>query len=407
MEHILSGMQYLCDETRMLTGLSVAYGTAYQHEALLHGRSQEIALDADGRFVPSVRPLAEESIFDLASLSKLFTAVLSMQLVEDGLLSLDETVGSIDPRFHFLHEVSVFDVLSFRAGLQTDGRIDTAPTREEGLRRLFASRWTQLPRIRIYSDINAMIMKYIIEQKTGIPFAEALHKRILDPAGMAHTYAQVPDALKPRCVCYNYEHRIAGGSYTLRKDILPGTVNDPKAALLSQNGADLCGHAGLFSTCGDMIRFAQALLRGKLIHPDTLRAIGTDRTGFHYGDGTYRQHLGFLCFAKHPDQHLSEVPAWMSSHALALSGFTGNHLSIDPETGCFVLFLGNRCHGRVSSIVPEEGGHFTDYGVAENGVGYVLWPDGRAVPSSARYVYFKDERLHTPVHMRMQRLGWL
>lgn len=407
MNDLLQNMRYLCDDTHMLTGITAAYGTPQMHETILYGRAQEMMLTTDGTFAPAVRPLDAQSIYDLASLTKLFTCILTMQLVELGRLSLDENIASIDSRFIHLHDVSVFDVLSFRVSLQTPGRIDRAPCREEALRRLFEVQPGPLPRIRLYSDINAMVMKYVIEQKTGMPFYDALQKHIFAPIGLEHTYSSVPEAQRMHCVCYNYEHRIFADAHILRTDTPPGTPHDPKAALLSMDGCDLCGHAGLFSTCADMIRFAQALLRGELLRPETLLEIGTNRTGLDYGDGTYRQYLGFLCFTKHPYQYLSEVPEWMSDRALGLSGFTGNHLSIDPVTKRFVLFLGNRCHGRVSNIQPAPGGSLSDYGVSDRGIGWVPWPDGRQVPSSARYVHFKDERLHAPIKQRMQALGWL
>ena len=407
MNTLITSMRFLCDETRMLTGLSVSFGTDTESKSFHYGRAQETARMQDGTFVPAERPLTADSIFDLASLTKLFTAVMALKLVEQGKLALDETVGDNDPRFVHLKDVSVYDVLSFRANLQTQGRIDTAPSREEGLLRLFAAQRAPLPRIRIYSDINAMIIKYIVEQKTGLSFADALRTYILAPCGMNSTFAQVPERSLSRCVSYNYEHRIVKKTYTLRTDTLPGMPHDPKAMLLSQGGEDLCGHAGLFSTRGDMVRFAQALLRGELLSPHTLLEIGTNRTGCDYGDGTYRQYLGYLCFTKHPDQYLSEVPEWMGAHAFGLSGFTGNHISIDPEARRFVLFLGNRCHARVSNIQAADGETLSHFGLSERGVGHVLWPDGRSVPSSARYVHFKDEYLHAPIRQKMQHLGWL
>ena len=156
-----------------------------------------------------------------------------------------------------------------------------------------------------------------------------------------------------------------------------------------------------------MTRFAQALLCGDLLTRDSLLAIGTDRTGRDNGDGTYRQPLGFLCFTRHPVQRLSEVPAYMSAHGFGISGFTGNHLVIDPLQGVFELFLGNRCHARVSHITPQEGETIEDYGLADRGAGRILWSDGRLVPTSARYVYQKDACLHNPIADRMRRLGWL
>ena len=97
MQTLLNNMRFLCDEARMLTGITVAYGSAQQSESLVYGRAQETALTQEG-FVPCVRALQEDSIFDLASLTKLFTCVMAMILVEQGQLSLDETVGRIDRR---------------------------------------------------------------------------------------------------------------------------------------------------------------------------------------------------------------------------------------------------------------------------------------------------------------------
>ncbi|MFR3405931.1 MAG: serine hydrolase domain-containing protein [Christensenellales bacterium] len=148
-----------------------------------YGRAQEIDRVENG-FIPAVRPLIPDTIYDLASLTKLFTAVVTLALVESGQLSLDETVGQIDPRFIHLQNVTVGDVLSFRISLQTPGRIDTAPTREEGLKRLFGVSVCPTPSIRVYSDMNAMVIKYVIEAKTGLSLFDAIQTWILSPAGM-------------------------------------------------------------------------------------------------------------------------------------------------------------------------------------------------------------------------------
>jgi len=406
MQTLLSNMRYLCDESRMLTGITAAYGTSRQSEHVLYGRAQETEIK-DGRFIPCERPLMEDSIYDLASLTKLILGVMAMILEQRGMLSLDECIGSIDPRFENLYDTTVHDVLCYRACLQTPGRIDAAPSREEGLRRLFALKTAPSPDVRIYSDINAMVIKYVIEAKTDMALYDALKTYVFDPAGMAETWSAVPPDHLHRCVNYNGEHRIVRDAYTLRTDVLPGRPHDPKALLLCDGGRDLCGHAGLFSTRKDMVRFAQALLNGELLPHDRLIRMGTNRTGRYNADGTYRQPLGFLCFTKHPLQRLSEVPAYMGEHGFGVSGFTGNHLVIDPILGTFTLFLGNRCHMRVSHITPPEGRDLASYGLDEKGAGLVQWTDGRMVPTSAKYVYLKDACLHDPIVQRMHALGWL
>lgn len=406
MQTILSGMRYLCSESRMLSGLTVAYGTKDESESLSFGHAQEVRLEG-GRFVPCSRSIHDDSIYDLASLTKLFTCAAAMMLVERGKLDLSEHIAGIDPRFENLPDVTLHDVMCYRACLKTPGRIDDAADRAEGLRRLFVVETAPLPPVRIYSDINAMVVKYIIEARTEMPFYDALRNLILDPLGMTETFAAVPEGQKHRCLCYNYEHRIVRDRHILRTDTPAGTPHDPKAMLLSDGGSDLCGHAGLFSTRQDMVRFASALLDGRLLSRETLQNIGTDRTGKRHPDGTYRQPLGLLCFTRHPDQRLSEVPAYTSECAFGLSGFTGNHIIIDVNQGVFELFLGNRCHARVSHITPPEGKTISDYGLDERGAAMIRWPDGRLVPTSARYVYLKDALLHEPIVSRMKTLGWL
>ena len=78
MDMLAQNLRFLCDESRMLSGMAVAYGTPTQSETARYGRAQEVALDEAGRFVPCVRPLEANALCDLASLTKLFTAVLTI-----------------------------------------------------------------------------------------------------------------------------------------------------------------------------------------------------------------------------------------------------------------------------------------------------------------------------------------
>ena len=88
-ERLKDNMRFLCDESRMLTGVTVAYGTPVHSEWTQYGRAQELTRTESG-FLPAVRPLQPDTIYDLASLTKLFTAVVTLALVESGRLSLDE-----------------------------------------------------------------------------------------------------------------------------------------------------------------------------------------------------------------------------------------------------------------------------------------------------------------------------
>jgi CubicO group peptidase (beta-lactamase class C family) len=396
----------LVEHMRMLTGVAAAYGTKDVFDKASIGNIQEVAW-VDGAFVPCVRPIREDTLYDLASLTKLFTLISVMQLIERGRLSFKDSVGKIDPRFSHLKQASIRDVLCYEAVLKTPQRIDEQPDREAALKQVFATEVSPVEPARLYSDMNALVLKYVVEAAGGMNFFEYIQQNILTPAGMTETYARIPPERIKDCACYNYEYRILKDKYVLRTDAPIGTPHDPKARILSDKGRDLCGHAGLFSTLNDMVRLSQAFLSQKLLSMESLLEIGVNRTGRISADGSYRQYLGYLCFVKSPAQRFSEVPQWMGSRAFGLSGFTGNHIAIDPEAGVFDLFLGNRCHNRVSVIQPPDGKDIACYGLTPEGEGVVEWTDGRKVRSSYLYIHQKDKKLHGPIREHMKELGWL
>ena len=160
---------------------------------------------------------------------------------------------------------------------------------------------------------------------------------------------------------------------------------------------DLCGHAGLFSTVADMARFCRAVLEEKIVSGASLREMAVNRTGRLKPDGTHTQYLGYQCYVRHPNQYYSEIPRYMGRRAFGNAGFTGNHLSVDPEHGSFVFFMGNRVKGRLTMLIPEKGKDFADYGLEDDGSGAVTWENGIRVPSSVKYVHQKDEHLHRAV----------
>lgn len=397
-------MRTLISDMHMTTGLSVACGNADTAVCAHMGNRREVHMRQDV-MLDDVRPVTEHTLTDLASLTKLFTGVAVMQLVEKGWIKLRDMVGQIDMRFSNLSQVSLEDVLCFRYNFQTPSRIDSQLDPAQARDLLFDVEPMEHTGVRMYSDIGAMVLKYVVERVSGMPFMRYIERNILGPAGMTHTYARVPPALWNDTMCYNYERRVSLGRYAMRADAHVGHVHDPKAATLSPNGEDLCGHAGLFSTRGDLILLCQALLSGKLLQKETLLEMGANRTcrkvegpSASASLGGYTQSLGYLCFAKHPVQRFSEVPAFMSAHTLALSGFTGNHIAIDPVNGWFTILLGNRCHNRVTTVIPVPGKTRADYGVSGSGMGLVDWPDGRSYYSSVNYAHMKDQYLLEPLH---------
>jgi len=388
----------------MLTGLTVAFGTRDRQEAFSVGLKREV-IKTGNAFTPAPERIDRNTVYDLASLTKLFTLVSVLQLLQQGRLKESDSIREIDRRFIYLKNCTLFDCLCYLGRLQTPQRVDAQPDAQSAERMVFQTRLFPLQGSRCYSDMNALVLKYVVELASGLSFYDYLRRHILHPLGMEETWVVVPDGRQNNLMDYNHEHRVINGEYQIIDSALPGLPHDPKARLLGEGGRSLSGHAGLFSTAGDMCRFAQGLLSGKLLPMETLRGIGVNRTGYLTSVGEYRQFLGMLCFSKSPVARLSEVPSFMGLRAFALAGYTGNHLAIDPDLGVFDLFLGNRCHNRVSLVKPEE--QAESLGLSEQGDGKVLWPDGRLVKSSFRYIYQKDRMLHAPVKDCLMERGWL
>ena len=385
-------IRFFTAETHIMPGLSIACGTA---DAVLTAHGGLADEDAG-------RALTEESIFDLASLTKLFTGLLIMRLQEEGILDLRNPVTHYAPQFIYLGGITVEQVLGFEIALTTPARVDTQSTPEAGRALLFAIRPGEVTG-RAYSDMHAMVLKHVIEGAAHDQYACLLERYILAPLGMKETYVIVPEEKRGICVSCNNEHRLERGQYILRSGVLPGTPHDPKARVLSP---EPCGHAGLFATRGDLVKLCQGLLRGDVVSREGLIAMSRNRTGHLRTDGTYQQYLGAQCYVKHPQQRHSEVPVYESDKAISLSGFTGHHLSVDVETGVFALFLGNRVQNRLTVLVPEAGRTITDYGLAADGTGTFVCPNGTRIYSSVNYVYQKDAHFHQAVANEMGLLPW-
>jgi CubicO group peptidase (beta-lactamase class C family) len=367
-------------ETEIMSGMLLACGA---------GGRTEYAIDGEVR---------EDSVFDLASLTKLFTGLCAMKLKEEGLLDISRSVFSYDPRFEFLRDVTVEQIMGFTRELRTPGRIDGCRSREEALACLFGTVSVGEPKGRAYSDIPSMVLKYVLEAAGNLPFMDCVRKIVLEPAGMKETWARVPEERIGDCLSYDGEYRIEGDKRIHRTGLKAGVPHDPKAALIQEGTEDLCGHAGLFSTGGDMVRFCRAVLAEKIVSRNSLQEMAVNRTGRRRADGTYTQYLGYQCYVRHPQQYYSEIPRYMGRQAFGNAGFAGNHLSVDPEHGTFTLFLGNRVKDRLTVLLPETGKSLEDYGLNADGSGKFPWiePDGttRMIPSSVQYVHQKDEHLH-------------
>lgn len=280
-----------------------------------HGTTDD---DGGGRISPA-------TLFDLASVTKIFTALTWMRLVEDRAVDLDAPVIRILPGFAIGSPIAAAvtwrQLLSHTsglpAGLDLASTVDPAEARERVQSvRPIADPGTSV----LYSDIGFMILGFGVEAITTVALDEAMRALVSEPAGLTVTFR--PD----RAASVAPTEFIASRGGRLR-----GTVHDENAAALG----GIAGHAGLFGTAHDLARLGSILLAGgaPIVRADSL----TEMTRAQAVDGALRRGLGFSLWS--PDPEAASHPLGRRSYGH--TGFTGTSVWMDPDRRLVVVLLTN------------------------------------------------------------------
>ncbi len=296
-------------------------------------RGQLVASKGLGRFTydPQALPVMAETIFDLASLTKIVaTTAMAMILYERGLLDLDLPVTSLmrefpgdDPR---RREVTVRMLLAHTSGLPAYLRLfETAGTRELLLLAACRAPLAHPPGKRTdYSDIGFIILGEALARLADEPLDTFCRREIFGPLGMTNTCFNPPPELRPHIPP-------TGQDPDFRHRVIQGEVNDENAFVMG----GVAGHAGVFSSAVDLSSFALSLLHpgNGVFRPETLRVFGQPQPA---GGGNPRA-LGFDL----PSQP-SQSGRYFSPGSLGHLGFTGSSLWVDRERDLAVTLLTNR-----------------------------------------------------------------
>ncbi|MFE6970082.1 serine hydrolase [Isoptericola sp. NPDC057653] len=297
------------------SGWAVAYG------------DQGVALPADQRV-----PMREDTIFDLASVSKLFTSIAVVQLIQEGKVGLEEPVATYLPEFAAggKEQVTVRQLLTHTSGFVAWLPLWSAyPDRESRIAAVMAQPLDAPPGTRyLYSDLNLITLGVLVEKLRGEPLDQVVAHRITGPLGMTDT-GYNPTAVD-RTAATEYQSSPPRG-------VVRGEVHDENAWSLG----GVAGHAGVFSTAGDMAVLSQALLNGgrygkaRILSPASVRLMVTDFNTAFPGDN---HGLGFEL-----DQRWY-MDAMSGPHTAGHTGYTGTSIVIDFDTHSFAILLTNRVH---------------------------------------------------------------
>jgi CubicO group peptidase (beta-lactamase class C family) len=236
----------------------------------------EVLLARDGRILyheavgtsnrTTGQPAKIGDAYNIASVGKLFTGTAVLQLVEQGRVALEDTLGrflSPAERPRDAGAVQIRHLLSHTAGVLRD---------QDTLQFAPGTRFS-------YSNYGYHLLARVIEKVTALPFADHYETAVFAPSGMTSTRRLVlrdPDPSLPP-------------AYEIVWDSLAGVQYrpNPLAQTIPATGA-----GGFFSTALDLFRFAEALRQGRLLRPETVRAMRVPRTelgAVDYGYGIDRE----------------------------------------------------------------------------------------------------------------------
>src|SRR5262245_14059754 len=225
------------------------------------------------------KPLTAASRFRIGSITKMFTAVMTLQLVDEGKLKLTDTLDKFVPQTPNAGKITIAHILSHRSGIPNVRReqdrqikVSTIPMEKDEMLALIVKAAPDFePGAKYqYSNTGYFILGLILERVTGQPYGRALEERIASKIGLKDTYLTTGNIDVNKNEALTYIH--FGGDWQ--------PVSETHPTMLFSAGA-------IVSTPADMGKFIQALFEGKLISKETFNQMKTLRDGEGFGIGTF------------------------------------------------------------------------------------------------------------------------
>jgi len=324
--------------------------------------------DYEGRRLPNPPPMRTSTVFDLASVTKVMATTMALMILADrDQIDLDAPVSRYLPDFRGAHldSVTVRHLLSHSAGLvqwQPLYYHATNSAQTYGVIRDMPLEWG-VGDGRHYSDLGFMLLGYVVERVSGQTLDRFLDENLYRPLGLrsttfnpkAHGFTEFAATeqgnVYERHMVYDstFGYRYRGDPTAWngwRQRVLVGEVDDGNSYYA--NGG-VAGHAGLFSTAGDLRVLIDLL-----------------NNGGSYGGRQYiRREVvsGFLTRDKYQNFLGWQAPSYLPAGSFSHTGFTGTYVAGLPQYKLTIVLLTNR-----QNMAPDARGYFPDVGPLQQSV---------------------------------------
>lgn len=276
-------------------------------------------------------PLKPDMVFNLASITKQFTAVAILQLAEQGKLSLDDSLQKFIPDYPSQgHAITIEHLLTHTSGIKDYLQLEwTSP---------FPERWDFTPRQLIdsfktlplsfspgtqflYSNSGYFLLGYIIEKVSGKSYQEYMQESLFRPLGLSHT-------------CFDYQDRLIPGRVSgyRREDTSFSNISYWSPSIEYAAG-------GILSNAEDLVKWHQSLLAYQVIKKESLEKARTsyqlkDRKLTGYGYGWYLKDYNGIRSVEHQG---------------GLPGFQTNEVYF-PEEDVLIIMLSNNGNTNIDDL---------------------------------------------------------
>ena len=281
--------EFLCDRNKIIAGISTSI--------FLHPKTE---INVIGGNLRNNQPdkIDEDTLFDVASITKLYFGLLIMRLNFLGLINMDKLINDLTNNFD-LPNYTANDLVNMRGVIKTLKRIDKCDTEEEAfkaLKEIYVE--DDNKNIYNYTDMGVIVLTYILEELFRMSYEDLLGKFVLDPLRLRATY--------------HPSGNITGNGRANLK------AHDPKVNVLNR----ALGHAGIFVNGSDLVQLSRGIFDEKILPIEEVKWLCENRSGYNRGM--------FGAFVHHPNGLINTyVPNEYSFDSFAYEGFTGSIVVFD------------------------------------------------------------------------------
>jgi uncharacterized protein YbbC (DUF1343 family)/CubicO group peptidase (beta-lactamase class C family) len=304
---------------------------------LIGHRGQIVHRKAYGKraLAPTPEPMTVDTIFDLASLTKVVATTSSlMKLFEEGKFRLNDRVTQYLPEFQGgKSDITIRNLFTHFSGMPPDLVLNPPWSGyQTGIHKALVEKPNGPPGEHfVYSDINFILLGELVHRLSGQMLNDYAREHVFLPWGMRETTFQPPASLIPRIAP---TERDGPNGVPLR-----GVVHDETARYMG----GVAGHAGLFSTADDLARFCEMLLqKGALDGTRLFSALTVEKftSPQSPADQPIVRGLGWDIDSPLSGNRGDLFPIGSYGH----TGFTGTSIWIDPVSHTYVILLANSVH---------------------------------------------------------------